>query len=345
LAIQACKSGKDVYVEKPLAHNIREGRLMVEAARQNKRVVQVGTQQRSGSHYRAVVESIQAGKIGKISRVAAWNLENQSPHGIGVYADCPNPPDLDYDLWLGPAPKRAFNPNRFIYNFRFFWDYAGGHATDWGVHHVDIVQWAMNERAPKRVSAFGGKYVLNDNRETPDTLDVIFEFSNFTYSYSNRLVNANPLYSRSFGIAFYGAEGTLVVDRAGYEVLPENRGVFEQPVPAYTRELESASATGSAPRWSQERNVRKGRTESLLADGSEQHLAHVKNFLECVRSRKAPASDVEVTHHSTTTVHLANISLRTGRTIVWDSENEQVRGDSEATQYLSRSYREPWIVS
>ena len=258
LTILACQAGKDVYVEKPLAHNIREGRKMVEAARKFNRVVQVGTQQRSGRHYKEVVETVQSGKLGKISRVAAWNFRNESPHGIGNFPDSEPPPGLDYDMWLGPAPKRPFNPNRFIFSFRYFWDYAGGDATDWGVHHIDMVQWAMNQRAPRKVSAFGSKYYVQDNRETPDTLELIYEYSNFMLTYSNRILNANPLNGRSYGIAFYGTDATLVVDRAGYEIIPETRGTFEPPVPPYKR----------VSLWGSPRDVWVGRTEMVRGGGS-----------------------------------------------------------------------------
>ena len=343
--IQACKAGKDVYMEKPLAHNIHEGRRMLETARGYNRVVQVGTQQRSGRHYEAVVETIQSGKIGKISRVAAWNLRNGSPYGIGDPRDSEPPPGLDYDMWLGPAPKRPFNPNRFIYNFRFFWDYAGGDATDWGVHHIDTVQWAMNERAPKKVTAFGGKFHIQDGRETPDTLEVMYEYSSFILTYSSRLLNANPLYGRPFGIVFYGTDGTLVVDRSGYEIWPETQGMFEPPEPAYKRELKAPDPQTAPPLWTRRQNVRASRTQMVVGDGSEQHLAHVQNFLQCVKSRKRPAADIEIGHYSTTTAHLGNISLWTGRTILWDSENEQIKGDAEALKYLRRQCREPWVVT
>ena len=335
LTILACQAGKDVYVEKPLAHNIREGRKMVEAARKFNRVVQVGTQQRSGRHYKEVVETVQSGKLGKISRVAAWNFRNESPHGIGNFPDSEPPPGLDYDMWLGPAPKRPFNPNRFIFSFRYFWDYAGGDATDWGVHHIDMVQWAMNQRAPRKVSAFGSKYYVQDNRETPDTLELIYEYSNFMLTYSNRILNANPLNGRSYGIAFYGTDATLVVDRAGYEIIPETRGTFKPPVPPYKR----------VSLWGSPRDVWVGRTEMVRGGGSEQHLSHVRNFLECVKSRKRPASDVENAHYSTATTHLANISLWTGRTIHWNSEKEQIENDTEAIKYLGRKDREPWVVT
>ena len=335
LTILACQAGKDVYVEKPLAHNIREGRKMVEAARKFNRVVQVGTQQRSGRHYKEVVETVQSGKLGKISRVAAWNFRNESPHGIGNFPDSEPPPGLDYDMWLGPAPKRPFNPNRFIFSFRYFWDYAGGDATDWGVHHIDMVQWAMNQRAPRKVSAFGSKYYVQDNRETPDTLELIYEYSNFMLTYSNRILNANPLNGRSYGIAFYGTDATLVVDRTGYEIIPETRGTFKPPVPPYKR----------VSLWGSPRDVWVGRTEMVRGGGSEQHLSHVRNFLECVKSRKRPASDVENAHYSTATTHLANIALWTGRTIHWNSEKEQIENDTEAIKYLGRKDREPWVVT
>ena len=345
MASLACQAGKDVYVEKPLAHNVYEGRSIVAAARQYNRIVQVGTQQRSGRHYQEVVDFVQSGKLGKISRVATWNFQNESPYGMGNFPDSEPPPDLDYEMWLGPAPKRPFNPNRFIFNFRYFWDYAGGYATDWGVHHIDAVQWAMNERAPRKVSALGGKYYIQDNRETPDTLEVIYEYSNFMLTYSNRILNGDPLNGRSYGIAFYGTDATLVVDRSGYDVLPETRGTFEPPERFYERQLEAAKQGKSLYPWGSQRDVWVGRTERVHGQESEQHLAHVQNFLECVKSRKRPASDVEIAHDSTTTTHLANIAFWTGRTIYWDSDKEQIKNDPEATRYLSRKHRKPWVVT
>ena len=344
MAIEACKAGKDVYVEKPLAYNIYEGRKMVEAARKHNRVVQAGTQQRSGRHYHEVAEFIRSGKLGKVSRVVAWNYQNESPFGMGSFPDSEPPPGLDYDMWLGPAPKRPFNPNRFIFNFRYFWDYAGGYATDWGVHHIDTVQWAMDAQAPKKVSALGAKYCVQDNRETPDTLEVTYEYPTFLLTYSNRLLNAHPLHNRSYGIAFYGTDATLVVDRSGYDVLPETSGTFEKMEPFYKRDLKAKAGKLPNP-WGSERDIWIGRTATVRGEGSEQHLAHVRNFLDCVESRKKPASDVEVTHYSTATSHLANISYQTGRTIRWDSQQEQIEDDAEAAKLLRRDNRAPWIVT
>jgi len=344
MTIQACQAGKDVYVEKPLAHSIQEGRKIVEAAHKHSRVVQVGTQQRSGKHYKDVVELVQSGKLGKISRVSAWNYQNESPFGMGNFPDSDPPSGLDYEMWLGPAPKRPFNPNRFIFNFRYFWDYAGGYATDWGVHHIDTIQWAMKESAPKRVSAMGGKYHIQDNRETPDTLEVLYEYSSFLLTYSNRLLNASPLHDRSYGIAFYGTDATLVLDRSGYDVLPETRGTFESPEAFYKREIEAAKQNRFPNPWGSARDIWVGRAATIRGEGSDQHLAHVRNFLECVQTRKRPASDVETTHSSTATTHLANIAFRTGRTIQWNSEKEQIENDADAAKLLGRKNREPWII-
>jgi predicted dehydrogenase len=345
LTIQACQAGKDVYVEKPLAHNIYEGRRAVEAARKYNRVVQVGTQQRSGKHYQRVVERVQSGKMGSISRVSAWNYGNESSYGMGNFVDSDPPAGLDYDLWLGPAPKRPFNANRFIFNFRYFWDYAGGYATDWGVHHIDTIQWAINQRAPRRVSALGGKYVIKDNRETPDTLEITYEYSNCLVTYSNRILNGSPLFGRGTGIAFYGTEATLVVDRSGYEVLPETRGTFEPPEPFYQREIEAARR-GKAPiLWGSDREVWVGRTEAVQGSGSDPHFAHVLDFLACVKSRQKPVADVETVHYSTTAAHLGNISFRTGRTIRWNAEKEEIESDAEASNYMRRENRAPWVIA
>ncbi len=229
MTVMACQAGKDVYVEKPTSVAIAEGRSMVEAARKYKRIVQVGTQQRSAAHFQKVVELVRGGKIGAITSVRCWNVGNQSPEGIGNPPDSDPPADLDWDMWLGPAPKRPFNANRFgvfpgiFPHFRWFWDYAGGMMTDWGVHLIDIAQWAMNVEAPLSVSAVGGKFHLEDNRETPDTIQAIYQYPGFAMSYENRVCNGNPLNGHGYGIEFYGTEGTLFVDRQEFAVTPERR--------------------------------------------------------------------------------------------------------------------------
>lgn len=342
IAIAACEAGKDVYVEKPLALTIGEGRKMVETARRNKRVVQVGTQQRSGEHYQEAVELVRGGALGKISRAACWNFGNSSPQGIGNPPDSDPPRGLDWNMYLGPAPQVPFNPNRFINTFRWFWDYSGGKMTDWGTHHMDIIQWAMNVEAPLAVTAAGGKFVLRDNRETPDTLEVVFEYPGFIATFSHREVNGYAPDGRDYGIQFFGSDGTLFVDREGYELIPESSGDFEEPVPRYLEEVEAA--LNPAEPWERERRQPKSRTRYLKGDGSEQHIRHVRNFVDCVKSREKPRSDVQIGHLSTAAPHLANIALRTGRRIRWDAQKEQIIDDPEASARLNYQYRQ-WSVA
>ncbi|MFN8005795.1 MAG: Gfo/Idh/MocA family oxidoreductase [Terriglobia bacterium] len=341
-AIRACEAGKDVYVEKPLAYCIREGRKIVDAARQNKRVTQMGTQQRSGKHYAEASQLIQQGRIGKISRVAAWNYGNDSPLGIGNPPDANPPSGLNWDMYLGAAPVVPFNPNRFILNFRWFWDYAGGMMTDWGVHHIDAVHMAMGVRAPKSVCAFGRKFFLKDNRQTPDTLEVTYEYPEFILTYSSRFLNNRSPQGRTYGIEFFGTDGTLFLDRSGYEIYPETRKVDEEPVPPYLKMVQRDDNPQQP--WERERFERDGRTQLVQGDGSDQHLAHVRNFLDCVKSRQQPVSNVEEGHRSTTAAHLGNISLHTGRKIQWDAEKEEVINDPAANKLLTREYRKPWEV-
>jgi predicted dehydrogenase len=337
--IRACEAGKDIYVEKPLAHNVVEGRRMVDAATKHQRVVQMGTQQRSGRHYQEAVQLLHEGKIGKISRVAAWNHINESPAGIGNFPNGAPPAGLDWDTYLGPAPNVPFNPNRFIFNFRWFWDYAGGMMTDWGVHHIDIVHWAMRADAPVTVSATGGKYIVTDNRETPDTLEVVFEYPGFVLTYSHRAGNAYTPNNRAYGIEFYGSAGTMFLDRSGYEIVPETFVQAGDPVPFYEAELKEAT-TPIEP-WDRPRRMRTSRTAFVRGDGSEQHLSHVRNFVDCVKTRSKPRSDIETSHRSTVAALLGNVAFRSGRRIRWDAAAERV-DETAASKWLSREPRSPW---
>lgn len=316
--VMACQSGKDVYVEKPISVTVGEGRKMVQAARKYNRVVQVGTQQRSGDHYQKAAEIIRSGQLGKITFVRTWNFGNQAPGGIGNPPDT-NPPDgLDWDMWLGPAPMRPFNQNRFGVHpdrwssFRWFWDYAGGMMTDWGVHHIDIVQMMMLVDAPSAVAAMGGKLALNDNRETPDTLMVTYEYPGFVCTYENRECNAQGWNGYGYGILFHGADATLYINREYFEITAEKG-----------------------------RNVETQRVKNENKQGD----AHVRNFLDCVKSRQTPISDIEIGHRSTTTCLLGNVALRSGRRIVWNAKTERIESDNTASKYLSREYRKPWKLN
>lgn len=322
MAVLACQAGKDVYVEKPTSVAVEEGRKMVEAARKSNRIVQVGTQQRSGIHFQHAVELIRRGDIGKVTAVRSWNFGNSSPKGFGYLPDSDPPAGLDWDMWLGPAPLVPFNANRFgVFpdrwsSFRHFWDYAGGMMTDWGVHLLDIVQWAMNVDGPEEVSARGGKFVIEDNRDTPDTLSVTYKYPTFVATYENRDCNGRTINEHGYGIEFYGTEGTLFIDRGGFEVSPETRRQGERRI--------------ARMYWMKEEN------------SNDQHEVHVRNFVDCVKSRQFPISDIEIGHRSTTTCLLGNIAYRTGRTIGWDAKKEAIVGDAEAAKMLRREYRAPW---
>jgi len=323
--IYACQAGKDVYVEKPISTSIAEGRAMVQAARKYNRVAQVGTQQRSGDHYQQAAKLIQGGALGKITRVHTWNIGNGAPAGIGAPADSNPPADLDWEMWLGPAPLRPFNVNRFGVvpdrwsSFRWFWDYAGGMMTDWGVHHLDIVQMAMNVDAPNAVTAMGGKLALQDNRETPDTLMVTYEYPGFICTYENRDCNGYGMNGNGYGILFHGTEGTMFINRRYFEIIPETRRVNDQPQPR----MEAQQAKNT----------------------NDQGLTHVRNFLDCLKSRQRPICDIEIGHRSTTTALLGNVALRAGKRITWNKETERVENDPAANKYVSREYRKPWKLN
>jgi predicted dehydrogenase len=232
-----------------------------------------------------------------------------------------------------------FDPNRFIFTFRWFWDYAGGMMTDWGVHLLDIVLWAMNEQAPRKVSAAGGNFVLDDGRETPDTIDVLYEFDSFICTYANRTGNAYHSAGRGYGIEFYGTDGTLFVDRGGFELIPETGGRREAPTPPFLAEQQEQPRPWERP-WS----ANPARTAAVRAPTSDQNLSHIRNFLDCVRSRQRPVSDIEIAHRSTAMCMLGNIAYRTGHKLVWDAAREECVGDPAANALLSREYRAPWSL-
>ena len=320
--VEACKAGKDVYVEKPIATTVWEGQMMVQAARKYDRVVQVGTQQRSGEHFQRVRDLVREGEIGEIAFVRTWNYSNQYPQGIGDPPDSEPPADLDWDMWLGPAPERPYNKNRFgvhpnrYSDFRWFWDYAGGMMTDWGIHLLDIVLWAMEEPGPTAVTAIGEKYVLQDNRDTPDTIVASYEFPKFACVYENRITNAESMFNESYGILFHGTKGTLFVDRSRWEIIPET---------------ESAEGGGQVQRMPAYSGTARG-------DSTDEHWA---DFVEAMNDRSKPVSDILEGHRSTTIALLGNVALRSKERFAWNPV-EETTPNPEAAQYLRREYRAPW---
>ena len=319
--VMACEAGKDVYVEKPLSLTIGEGRVMVDVARRQKRVVQMGTQQRSAQHYADAVEYVKSGKLGKIRVVKAWAYQDWMGN-VPKVPDSEPPATVDYDLWLGPAQKRPFNKNRFHFNFRWYYDYSGGLMTDWGAHMIDVANWGMGVTAPKAAVSVGGKFGFPDDaEETPDTQQALWEYDGFSLMWEHATAIGQGPYMRDHGVAFHGNNGVLVVDRGGWEVLPETE-----------------SPPGQTKRYRMTGEPRRG------TGGGDYHLAHVRNFLDCMDSRQAPRSDVEIGHNSMLACHLGNIAFRVGRRVQWDAKAERIVGDDEAQKLVMKPYRAPWSL-
>ena len=339
MAMMACAAGKDVYVEKPLTLFVREGRWMVEVARRHKRVVQVGTQQRSGPHYQRARELIRAGRIGKLVSVQVSYFRNVAP-GFGKPPDGKPPPDLDYDLWLGPAPQRSYNPNRAIYHFRWFWDYSGGQMTNLGQHSLDVVHWITAVKGANAVTSAGGRYFLEDNGEVPDTQDVLIEYPGFRAVCLWRECAAGVGATGMGGLEFHGTKGTMVLGRDGFEIFPDKK---ENPTNIVARIIGGHPVGGPQP-------VPEGEGTQFWTEAAkdtsgnwkDQYVQHARNFLDCVKSRQEPNSDLESCHQVATVCHLANLSLRTGRKLRWDPIKEEILGDPEAGAMLVRPYRKPW---
>lgn len=310
IMVDACAAGKDVYCEKPAGNSIAECVVMTAAQAKYNRVVQVGQWQRSNKHYQDAMTFVHSGQLGNVRLVKAWAYQGWMK-SIPVQPDSAPPPGVDYDMWLGPAKKRPFNPNRFHFNFRWYWDYAGGLMTDWGVHMIDYALIGSKAPLPKSIVASGGKFAYPDDaEETPDTLNTVFEFNGFNLLWEHATgINDGP-YQRDHGVAFIGNNGTLVVDRGGWEVLPETIN---------GKKMMEAVA-------------RQPKTDDGLA-------LHAKNFIEVVKSRKiedlkCPVKDAA---HVATVCQMGNVAFRTGRKIYWDADAHKFT-DAGANKYLAAEY-------
>ncbi len=331
--IMACAAGKDVYVEKPMTLFIKEGRWMTTAARRYKRIVQAGTQGRSGTHMPEVLELVRNNYIGKIHSVRLSSHRNVMP-GFGNPKDGTPPPNLDYELWLGPAPRRPYNPNRAIYNFRWFWDYSGGQMTNLGAHDIDLAHYALGVKHPTAVTCTGGRYALQDNGETPDCQDAILEYPGFNMTISIREASGGR--RSGGGTELFGTKGSMSISRGGFEVYPDTKVPAERQIPTWSTppgHPQPPAGFQSTP-WTE---AKKGRGEP-----SEPMLPHARNFVDCIKSRKLPVADVEEGHYVSIACHLANISMRVGRKLRWDAQKEDFIGDREASAHLVRPYSKPW---
>jgi len=304
--IDAVNAGKHTYVEKPIGNSIRECQLMLQAAAKNNAIVQVGQWQRSQQHFKDAIDFVHSGKLGKIRLVKAWSYLGWK-NSIPIQPDAAIPTGVHYMDWLGPAAKRPFNINRFHFNFRWFWDYAGGLMTDWGVHMLDYALLGMKVSDPKSVMASGGKFAFPDDAgETPDTMTAVYEFDTFNIQWEHaKGIDLGP-YNRNHGVAFIGNNGTLVLNRGGWEVIPE-----------------------------------KGRMEAValqpsVDNGLEKHMA---NFVDAIR-KKNPAllnAPLEVGAHIAIFSQLGNIAYRTGQKLYWNTEKQRF-SDENANKYLASIY-------
>jgi predicted dehydrogenase len=329
--IMACAAGKDVYVEKPMTLFVREGRWMTTAARRYQRVVLVGTQGRSGPHMKEVLPAIRNGDLGKIVSVRIGSFRNIMP-GFGRPPASDPPPGLNYDMWLGPAPKKPYTLHRCLYHFRWFWDYSGGQMTNLGAHDIDFVHYIMQVKGPTAVYSSGGRFALDDDGETPDTQDAILDYPGFTVVVSLREASAGR---QRGGTEFFGTNGSMSVGRGGYEIFPDMRVAPERQIPPWSNPPGHPQAIDmkAEPRT----QARKGGEPR-----GEPMGVHAQHFLDCIKSRQRPVADVEDGHQVATACHLANLSMKLGRKLRWDPEKEEVVGDKEANAMLSRPYRKPW---
>lgn len=316
--IFACQAGKDVYVEKPDGHNILEGRTMVAAGKKYGRVIQMGTQSRSGKHMASAMAYIAEKNLGKVRFAKAWESARQG--SIGKPADSDPPPGIDYDTWLGPAPKRPFNVRRFHGNWRWFFDYGTGDLGNDGVHRLDMARWALETGIaaqgeqpiglPRAVSALGGKYYFDDMQEWPDTLMVTYDYPGYLLTYEMRVWNAYHLHDESEGAALYGDNGSIIIGNGRWRAFDAKGKLVKEDAAGYN------------------------------------DAGHAQNFVDCMRTRNKPTADLEtVGHPSSLLCHLGNVAWRTGRTVRFDPETYSFGNDEEANRLLTRpEYRKPWLL-
>ncbi len=332
VAILAAQAGKDVYVEKPLAHSVVEGRKIVNAMESTKRLIYGGTQHRSAPHFSQAADLIQSGYIGPVKYVRVWNYVNLAPAMVKSVPDSAVPEGLDWDMYLGAAPTVAFNQRRFLATFRHFRAYAGGTITDYGTHRFDTVHQIMGLKgaaaAPKTVSAAGGRLILEGAGDAPDLLQATYEYADFVMTYEGVNFNGhgggfrspgykyyNAMGERDLpnGMIFYGTKGTMVAERLGFEIYPEPAG----------------------------RGDTLPRSQPITVAAKDATREHAMRFVDCVRGAQTPNATALSAHMATNIGHLGNIALETGRKLKWDAVAEKF-DVAEANALLYRTPRKEW---
>ena len=314
--VYACQAGKDVYVEKPMANTIAECKVMVDAANYYKRVVQVGQQQRSGFVFQESMKMIKDGTIGKLRKVNIWGNFNYGTGSTPV-ADGPVPEGVDYDMWLGPAPLRPFNMNRFHGSWRHYWDYGGGLMSDWGVHLLDMGLWATDlvEAPPSVLTTAANSSTEKKVRDTFDTMTVTYPKADYIMNWDMTAGVQQGPYQKLYGLAFIGEKATIVTDRNSYQVFPE---------------------------WDEEKKAGKAEAK-VFKEGKESHAEHAGNFLDCIKSRNATACTPEMGRVAALHAHIPNISARIGEPLLaWDDANSRFTNSEKANTFITPEYRAPW---
>jgi predicted dehydrogenase len=308
--VEALEAGKNVYVEKPLGNSIAEIQCMKRAAQKYGKLVQVGQWQRSQPHFVDAIKYLQTGAPGRIRTCKAWAYLDWKGE-VPKVPDAPVPEGVNYKMWLGPAPDRPFNPNRFHFNWRWYWEYAGGLMTDWGVHLVDYILYGMGKSVPYSVMAVGGKYAYpNDDMVTPDTMTAVFDFKDFIMIWEHTIGVGQGNYNRDHGMAYIGEKGTLVLNRNGWEVIPEGKKIEAVPL------------------------------QPNVGNGLE---LHIRNYIDCLKNNTPQLlhADIEVGSNVAMVAQMGNIAFRTGEKIYWNNE-KKLFTSSRANQYLAPSYHNGW---
>ncbi|MBI5385138.1 MAG: Gfo/Idh/MocA family oxidoreductase [Verrucomicrobia bacterium] len=320
-AADAMVAGKDVYCEKPLTLTIHEGQVLMKLARKHKKILQTGSMQRSDAKFIKACEYIRNGRIGKIKRVLVGlpgvnyaDTLNRGGKPLTV-PDSEPPPELNYDMWLGPAPYRPYNVNRVHYLFRFFWDYSGGQMTNWGAHHLDITQWAlgMDESGPVEAVA-SAEFNKEKLYETPTSFHITYKYASGTVVECDSGGNKEKY---KMGATFEGEKGTIYVNRGALTFDPE--GLEEDAI--------KDSEVHLYPSYKAISKLRN---------------PHHANWLECIKTRQEPVCSLSVGHHSAVVCHLGNIAVRTGKKVQWDPVKEEIIGDAETAKWAFKVYRAPW---
>jgi predicted dehydrogenase len=331
--IDACRAGKDVYVEKPLSLTVSEGRRMVQVAGETRRVTQVGIHRRSVQSLRDAAEFVRSGGIGHVTVAKGYHVQNEWPNGIGNVPNAAPPSDAEWDAWLGPAPKMPYNRNRTYYNFRWFYDYSGGQITNFGVHYMDFIRMALGKDAPRSVTAMGGRYVVKDNREIPDTCEVLWDYGETMVVFSQYNANSAPGNAKGTELEIRGTKGTMYLQRGRWEVVPEKT---TEVLFGYRSPIDRNTEKSYGP-------SRKPAMEPKTAGtGFAETYPHTRNFLDCVKSRQKCNCDILDGHLSTSATIIGHIALRTKSFLEWDAKAEKFTNSAAANKYLSYQYRAPY---